>query len=90
MVRIAFLLAAAAAVSLPAAASAQSSPAQPTAKPRPEDKVECRFVNTTGSRLSRDRECKTRAQWEHEADDQRNDLEHQEQRATGDPMNGPH
>jgi invasion protein IalB len=91
MYRTAFVVALFALIAAPAAAADQSAQPQSGAKSaRPEDKIICKFINTTGSRLSRDRECKTRAQWEHEADDTRDQIEQQEQRATGDPGNLPH
>jgi hypothetical protein len=91
MIRAAFLLTMAAVVAPPAAAGAPTAQAQPAAKSdKPEDKVVCRFVNSTGSRLSRNKECKTRAEWDHEAEATQDDIEQQSARATGDPSNGPH
>ncbi|MGN6056977.1 MAG: hypothetical protein ACTHOI_00140 [Sphingomicrobium sp.] len=91
MYRTAFLVALAVSISAPAAAADPTSPAQPAAKAdKGQDKIICKFVNTTGSRISRDRECKTRAQWEAESDAQREDFEHQSQRATGEATNSPH
>ena len=90
MCRTAFLLALAVSIGAPAAAADPTSPAQPAVKVDKQDKIICKFVNTTGSRISRDRECKTRAQWDAESDAQREDFEHQSQRATGEATNGPH
>ena len=91
MIRTAFLLAMAAVVATPAAAGAPTGQDQSAAKPeKPEDKVVCRFVNSTGSRLSRQKECKTRADWDHESEEVQDDLERQSSRATGDATNGPH
>jgi hypothetical protein len=91
MTRTVLLMALAAVISTPAVAGDPSTPGQLGSKTdRSEDKVVCRFVNTTGSRLSRDRECKTRAQWDHESNDTREQFEQQEQRATGDATNPPH
>jgi hypothetical protein len=91
MIRAAFLLTMATAVAAPAAAGAPTAQAQSAAKSdKPEDKIVCRFVNSTGSRLSREKECKTRAQWDHEAEDAQDDLARQTSRGTGDPSNGPH
>lgn len=91
MIRKTLLLVLAAAISAPAMAGNPAAPAQPGAKAdNPDNKIVCRFVNTTGSRLSRDKECKTRAQWNHESDDARDQIEQQTQRATGDPSNGSH
>ena len=90
MVRKAFLLVLAAAISTPALAGNPTVPAQPTAKTDPQNKIVCKFINTTGSRLSRDRECRTRAEWERASEAARDDVERQEQRATGDPSNPPH
>lgn len=89
MIRKAFLLATAAMISAPAAAAA-ATPAQPGAKPDPQDKIICKFINTTGSRISHDRECRTRAEWDRVSDATRDDMEHQEKRATGDATNAPH
>lgn len=91
MIRTAFLLAMTGLVATPAAADAPTGQAQPTAKPdKPEAKVICRFVNSTGSRLSRQKECKTRADWDRESEETQDDIARQSSRATGDPMNGPH
>lgn len=80
----------AAAIAAPAAAVTPSQ-GQPAAKPdKSSDKVVCRFVNSTGSRLSRQKECHTRAEWDRESEDTQDDIERQSQRATGDAMNGPH
>lgn len=57
---------------------------------KPQEKLVCRFVNSTASRFSRERQCKTREQWEYEEDATHDDLEHGLGRATGDPGNGPH
>ena len=89
MIRITLSATVAAAVAVPAMAGAPSAPAQTTAA-KPEDKVICRFVNTTGSRLSREKECKTRSQWNRESDEAQDDFEHQTSRATGDATNGSH
>jgi hypothetical protein len=96
--RHAALLLAAAFVSVPAVADTPSRPTQAAAKPtKPEDKVVCRFVNTTGSRLLGERVCKTRGQWEADADTTRDILENAERHPTGTPVNdsgqidlGPH
>ena len=91
MIRAAFLLTMAAVATTPAAAGAPTGQAQPGAKPdKPEDKVVCRFVNSTGSRLSRNKECKTRAAWDRESEATQDDIERQSSRATGDALNGPH
>ena len=91
MIRNAFLLALAVVVSAPGAADAPTGQSQPAAKSdKPEDKVVCRFVNSTGSRLSRQKECRTRAQWDRESEETQDDIERQSARATGDPLNGPH
>ena len=90
MVRKAFLLVLSAAISAPVLAGNPTVPAQSTSKPDPENKIVCKFINTTGSRLRRDRECRTRAEWERAPEATRDDVERQEQRATGDPSNPPH
>ncbi len=82
----------------PAIAAARTAQAQSYAKAeKPEDKTVCRFVNSTGSRLSRSRECRTRAEWERASADTQDDVEHMEKRATGNPVDdsgslikGPH
>ena len=51
----------------------------------PDDKVVCRFINTTGSRLSGEHVCKTRAQWAREADMVRDEFENGPRRPSGDP-----
>jgi hypothetical protein len=85
MYRTAFLVAFAALISTAAAAADQPAPAQTAKAQKPEDKIICRFTNTTGSRLIRDRECKTRAEWDRESDDTRDDFEQRAQRPSGDP-----
>jgi hypothetical protein len=91
MIRGAFLLTMVAIVATPAVAGTPTAQVQPAAKfDKPQDKVICRFVNTTGSRLSRNKECKTRAQWDRESEDTQDDIEHQSARATGEATNGPH
>lgn len=90
MFRIAFLLGLAIATVTPAAA-ADAPAAQATARTdKPEDKVVCRFVNSTGSRLSRQKECHTRAEWDRQSEETADDIERQRERATGDAMNSPH
>jgi hypothetical protein len=91
MVRTVLLVAAAALIGTPASAGNPSAQAQPGAKSdRPEDKIICRYINTTGSRLSRNRQCMTRAQWDLDADATREQIEQQEKRATGEATNPPH
>ena len=91
MFRNAYLLALAAVISAPASAGAPAGQVQSAAKSdKSDDKIVCRFVNSTGSRLSRERQCKTRADWERESDETRDDIDRQRDRPTGDPMNGPH
>jgi hypothetical protein len=89
MIRVALLATVAAALAVPAMAGAPTAPTQTTAS-RPEDKVVCRFVNTTGSRLSREKECKTRADWNRESDETADDIDRQRDRATGEATNAPH
>jgi hypothetical protein len=93
MTRSALLLAIIAVLTTPAVAadSPSSAPSQATAKAdRPDDKVICKFVNTTGSRLSRNRLCQTRAQWDQMSHDAIDDINTGLGRATGDATNGPH
>jgi hypothetical protein len=79
-------------------AAAPVAPAQPDPRPeRPQDKIVCRVVNATGSRLSGTRECRTRAEWDRATADTQDDVEHMEKRATGNPVGddgglirGPH
>lgn len=87
MTRTALLLGLAIVISVPAEANSPTSPAQPAAKvDNPDNKMICKFVNTTGSRLSRDRECRTRAQWAHQSDEQTDELEQQQSaRPSGSP-----
>ena len=89
MIRTAFLVTVAAAIAAPAVAGAPTGQGQTTAA-KPEDKVICRFVNSTGSRLSRERECKTRADWNRESEETQDDVDRQRNRATGEATNGPH
>ena len=86
MYRTAFVAALAALIAAPAAAADQSAQSQVSAKPAKEDKVICKFINTTGSRLSRERECKPRSEWERDADNTRDDLEHERKTAGGGPQ----
>jgi hypothetical protein len=91
MIRAALLLAAAALVTAPAIAGTPSQQSQPTAKPdKPQDKLVCKFINTTGSRLSRDRVCMTRSQWQAQEDAEADGLQQGLGRATGDATNGSH
>lgn len=90
MFRIAFLLAAAAVVATPAIASTPGAQDQAAVQVKPADKVVCRFVNSTGSRLSRQKECHTRAEWDRQSEEAADDIERQRGRATGDAMNSPH
>lgn len=93
MVRIAFLFGMAAAIAAPAAAGVNAPTGQAPASAktdRPEDKVVCRFVNSTGSRLSRQKECHTRAEWDRESEATQDDISRQSSRATGDWSNAPH
>jgi hypothetical protein len=91
MTRSAILLALAAAFAAPANAGAPAAQGQTAEKPgNSAEKVICRFVDTTGSRLSRNRECKTRAQWDYESRAAAEDIERGTQRATGEATNGPH
>ena len=92
MLRIAFLLGVAVATAAPAVA-ADAPAAQSEAQARtdkPQEKIVCRFVNSTGSRLSRQKECHTRAEWDRQADETADDIDRQRARATGDATNGPH
>jgi hypothetical protein len=82
----------------PAIGAAPAAQAQTDPKPeRPQDKMVCKFVNTTGSRLSGTRECRTRAEWDRASADTQDDVDHMEKRATGNPVGddgglikGPH
>jgi hypothetical protein len=91
MTRSAFLIAVAALITAPALAAAPTvQPHSPDKADKPEKQIVCRWIGTTGSRLLGERICKTREQWERESDAQREEVERQEQRATGDPWNGSH
>lgn len=91
MIRTALFLAAAALISAPAMAGTPAQESQTAAKPdKPQDKLVCKFVNTTGSRLSRDRVCMTRSQWQAQEDAQDDELQQGMGRATGEMTNGPH
>lgn len=81
------LLLVAAAISVPVAAQpTTTTQTAAVAKPsKPEDKVVCRFINTTGSRLGSERVCKTRAQWDADADQMREDFENAPRRPSADP-----
>lgn len=71
--------------------------AQPTQQPgalakpaKAQDKLVCRLVNTTGSRLGGERVCKTRAEWEAESDRNREDFENAPRQPSADPSpSGP-
>lgn len=70
---------------------AQSS-ATPQVAPKidnPKQKVLCKSINSTGSRISSDRVCKTQAEWDADADATRDDLEHGPRRPSGDQLSGP-
>jgi hypothetical protein len=74
-------------ISVPVAAQAPTTQAQVTPKPtRPEDKVICRFVNTTGSRLLGDRTCKTRAQWQADSETAQDIWDHADRHPSGNPV----
>jgi len=89
MIRAMFLLTAAVAIAAPATAGAPTGQTQTTTA-KPEDKVICRFVNSTGSRLSRQKECHTRAEWDRQSEDTQDDIDRQRDRATGEATNAPH
>lgn len=74
-------------IGMPVMAQPLSPPQQTqvAAKIRPEDKIVCRFINTTGSRLSGERVCKTRAQWSADADQAREEFENSPRRPSADP-----
>jgi hypothetical protein len=92
------LLAVMVALAAPDIDAAPAGQAQTNPKPeRPQDKIVCKFVNSTGSRLSGTRECRTRAEWERASADTQDDIDHMEKRATGNPVDdsgslikGPH
>lgn len=67
---------------LPPAQKAQAAAAKPT---KGEDKIVCRFINTTGSRILGERVCKTRAEWSADADRTREDFENSPRQPSGDP-----
>ena len=91
MIRTALLVAAAALMNGPAVAGTPTQESQTAAKPdKPQDKLVCKFINTTGSRLSRDRVCMTRSQWQAQEDAQSDELAQGVGRATGEATNGPH
>ena len=92
MFRIAFLLGVAVAIAAPtAAADVNAGQSQaPARTDKPQEKIVCRFVNSTGSRLSRQKECHTRAEWDRQADETADDIDRQRARATGDATNGSH
>jgi hypothetical protein len=98
MHRASQLLAVLVALAAPASEAAPAAQAQSNPKPeRPQDKIVCKFVNSTGSRLSGTRECRTRAEWERASADAQDDIDHMEKRATGNPVDdsgslikGPH
>lgn len=84
MCRIAFLVAAVI-VAAPANAGSPVGQSPLTAKStQAEEKVVCRLVNTTGSRLGGERVCKTRAQWNADSDRTREDFENAPRRPSGD------
>ena len=95
MSRTALLLVIASAMTVPAGAASPSAQSQPSAKAAKEapraEKVVCRSINTTGSLIASDRVCKTRAEWDREADETARDIDQQTKRATGvriDPSTG--
>lgn len=68
-----------------AAAQSWAPPQQPPKVANGADKVVCRVINVTGSRILGDRVCKTRSAWEADADQNRDDFEHRQQRPSGNP-----
>jgi hypothetical protein len=88
MKRIALLMVLTAALSCPTFAQAPRQ-VQPPKTHNPEDKIVCRSINTTGSRISSERVCKTLAQWEADADATRDELENGPRRPSGDQLSGP-
>ena len=77
-----------AALSWPALAQAPTQ-VQVAKTQKPQDKVVCRSINTTGSRISSERVCKTRAEWDADADATRDALENGPRRPSGDQLSGP-
>lgn len=91
MTRTALLFAMAVTVATPGIAGAPNGQAQVAVRAdKQEDKVVCRFVNSTGSRLSRQKECHTRAEWDRQSEEAADDIARQRDRATGDATNLPH
>jgi hypothetical protein len=82
------LLLATAALSWPALAQAPTQVQAPKTL-KAQDKVVCRSINTTGSRISSERVCKTRAEWDADADATRDQLENAPRRPSGDQLSGP-
>jgi hypothetical protein len=83
MDRIAFLMAASI-IAAPATAGSpvhQSSDGKST---QADEKLVCRSINTTGSRVGGQRVCKTRAQWNAESDQTREDFENAPRQPSGD------
>lgn len=81
----AWLVIVAASTSVPALAQPATQPISVSKPAKAGDKVVCRFINTTGSRLSGERVCKTRAQWEAESDRNREDFENAPRQPSADP-----
>lgn len=90
MTRVAFVLAIAVAIATPTVAAAGTGQGSSVKSEKAQDKVVCRFVNSTGSRLSRQKECHTRAEWDRQSEETADDIERQRERATGEATNLPH
>jgi hypothetical protein len=87
MDRATFLLTMIAAIAAPAAAGSVGGQSPPSSQPpKAADKVVCRFINTTGSRLHQERECKRQADWDRLSDETMDDLDSERNRATGVPI----
>ena len=83
-----FLVLVSAVLSWPALAQAPAQ-VQVEKTQKPQDKLVCRSINTTGSRISSERVCKTRAEWDADADATRDQFENSPRRPSGDQLSGP-
>ena len=82
--RIAFLIATAIITASATVTSPVDRSPQAAKNAQADEKVVCRSINTTGSRLGGERVCKTRAQWNAESDQTREDFENAPRQPSGD------
>lgn len=90
MVQIRIFFAAAAVFGSAALAATPTTQAKPAGKSADKaNRLVCKAINTTGSRIMSDRVCKTQREWDTDADAARDDFENAPRRPSGDQNSSP-